>query len=288
MERYMEEYDSFDKYLIYDRWKGGIGDFVAFFTYTLKLCIANNIRMYYHPNDEGIILDKYIKLKYDKMYITQEKIDEIKKEDNNSIRNVEHIDQLRNLSSNVYYMFGPLNLYRYYSMDRFGTRRGIRGAEMISFQLDKVFVFSDIVIENIPDIFKSEMEYISIHLRLGDAVIIPSQHDSDDKRPYNLEKIKNFINKNNTKNILFLCDSPEYLDSIKGNLNIITTGFEITHTDHDYNKTDSRILNTFTEYYLLTKSKEIYLGSYSGFSITASCFNNIPICDIDDLEGLDD
>jgi hypothetical protein len=301
MERYMEEYDSFNKYIIYDRWKGGVGDFVAFFTYTLKLCIANSIRMYYLPNDEGLLLDKYIKLRYSKMYITQEKIDEIKKDNGNSIRNIIHIDQLKNLSPNVYYTFGPLNLYQYYTMDRFGTRRGRRGALMINFNLDKVFVFSEEVIKNVPDVFKSEMEYIAIHLRLGDACIIPG-NDSDDKRPYNLKKIKNFINKNKDKNILFLCDSPEYLDSINdevnenengngngnGNGNVITTGFEITHTDYDINRTDLRTLNTLTEYYLLTNSKEIYLGSYSGFSITASCFKNVPICDIDDLEGLDD
>jgi hypothetical protein len=229
------------------------------------------------------------------MYITQEKIDELKKEKSSSVRNIAHINQLTNLLPNVYYMFGPLHLYTYYSMDKFGTQRGKRGAEMVGFQLDKVFVFPEEVIENVPDIFKTGIEYISIHLRLGDEVIIPGNRGPD-IRPYNLKKIKNFINKNKTKNILFLCDSTEYLDSIKAELNenenvnenIITTGFEITHTDYDINKTDLRTLNTLTEYYLLTKSKEIYLGSYSGFSITASCFKNIPIYDIDDLEGLDD
>lgn len=283
----MEEYDSFNKYLIYDRWKGGIGDFVAFFTYTLKLCIGNNIRMYYLPNDEGFLLDKYIKLRYSKMYITQEKIDEIRAEKINPIRDISHIDQIVNLLPNVYYTFGPLNLYSYYTMDRFGTYRGKRGAEMVGFQLDKVFVFSEEVVENVPDIFKTGIEYISIHLRLGDACIIPG-NTSDDKRPYDLKKIKNFIIKNGTKNILFVCDSAEYLDSIKDEINVITTGFEITHTDYNINKTDLRMLNTLTEYYLLTKSNEIYLGSYSGFSITASCFKNIPIYDIDDLEGLED
>jgi hypothetical protein len=293
MERYMEEYDSFNKYIIYDRWKGGVGDFVAFFTYALKLCIANSIRMYYLPNDEGLLLDKYIKLRYSKMYITQEKIDEIKKDNSNSILDIAHIDQIKTLLPNVYYKFGPCNLYAYYSMDKFGTHRGKRGAEMVGFQLSKVFVFTEAVIENVPDIFKTEIEYISIHLRLGDEVIIPG-NTGPDIRPYNLKKIKNFINKNKNKNILFLCDSAEYLDSIKDeinttvNVNVITTGFEITHTDYNINRTDVRTLNTITEYYLLTNSKEIYLGSYSGFSITASCFKNIPICDIDDLEGLDD
>jgi hypothetical protein len=130
-------------------------------------------------------------------------------------------------------------------------------------------------------------------LRLGDEVIIPG-NTGPDIRPYNLKKIKNFINKNKNKNILFLCDSAEYLDSIKDeinatvNVNVITTGFEITHTDYNINRTDVRTLNTITEYYLLTNSKEIYLGSYSGFSITASCFKNIPIYDVDDLDDLDD
>ena len=69
MESYIDKYDSFDKKMIYifKLGDGGIGDCIKFFMFVLESCMKNNIRLYYNKNN--LEIEKYIKLKYDKMYI---------------------------------------------------------------------------------------------------------------------------------------------------------------------------------------------------------------------------
>ena len=41
------------------------------------------------------------------------------------------------------------------------------------------------------------------------------------------------------------------------------------------NTTNKQVLDSITEFYLLTKSEHIYMASYSGFSLIASKFRNV-------------
>jgi hypothetical protein len=49
MDTYIDNYDTFDKIIIYNfelGW-GGIGDYINFFMFVLKSCMERNIRLYY-------------------------------------------------------------------------------------------------------------------------------------------------------------------------------------------------------------------------------------------------
>ena len=58
--------------------------------------------------------------------------------------------------------------------------------------------------------------------------------------------------------------------------NIILTTVEVVHTGFK-NIDEKKILDTITEFYIMTNSDEIIAFSESGFPIIASKFNNIPI-----------
>jgi hypothetical protein len=139
---------------------------------------------------------------------------------------------------------------------------------------------------NINGLNINELKYISIHLRLGDKYIDTdnsspvSSCNLNDVRHYNEENIFSFIETNDDKNILFFCDNTKYRLKIKDKYNkVIISEFIITHSGH-LNTTYEHVLDTVTEYYLMTNSDHIYMASYSGFSITASKFKNIPITKI--------
>ena len=280
IENYMKNYDTFDKHLIYnfgiDVKSGGIGDLTSFFTHFLKLCIDNNIKIHYLVKNSFI--EKYLKLKYEKMYITDVDINSV------DISNIDHLDEISGILPDKYYYVRPDILYSKFSMDRCGTQRGQRGAAMIPFQLKEIFYFTPEVIINIPEIFKTVDEYISIHIRLGDDSMVGRELNyNSDTRVFNYHKLINFISKNSDKNIFLACDNITLRNEIKEQFsNIMTTNYDISHTAWK-NTTELQTLNTLSEFYLLSNSKEIYLGSYSGFSIMASKFKNIPIFDIDDL-----
>ena len=57
------------------------------------------------------------------------------------------------------------------------------------------------------------------------------------------------------------------------------TDLEVGHTSFT-NTSDSQIFGSVTEFYILTKSTEIYIVSNSGFSTMVSKFNNVPLYNI--------
>lgn len=280
IENYMKNYDTFNKRLIYnfgiDVLSGGIGDLTSFFTHFLKLCIDNNIQLYYLVKNS--FTEKYLKLKYDKMYITDADINSVDK------CYIRHLDEISGMLPDKNYHVIPDILFSKFSMDRCGTHRGQRGAAKIPFQLKEIFYFTPDVITNIPEIFKTVDEYISIHIRLGDDKMVGKELKYNyDTRVFTYNKLINFISKNPDKNIFLACDNITLRNDVKQQFsNIMTTNYDISHTAWK-NTTELQTLNTISEFYLLSNSKEIYLGSYSGFSIMASRFKNIPIFDIDDL-----
>ena len=65
----MRNDDTFKVNIVYEFklfFGGGIGDLIKYFMYALSLCIKNKFRLYYNVNN--IPIEKYLKLKYQKMY----------------------------------------------------------------------------------------------------------------------------------------------------------------------------------------------------------------------------
>ena len=243
MENYINNYKNYDKTFVYDfeLGDGGIGDYIKFFMVMLTYCIDNNIKIYHKINN--IEIEKYIKLKYDFLYIT---IDEISKLDNITIKKPQ----------------------QYYKTCHYDYKVNI----------NEVFKFDIIIKMNVKNILPvSITEYISIHLRLGDSFLETNNNDItwDDVRVFSEEKLYKFIEDNYEKNIIFFCDNNKYKLKLKNKYNkIIITNSEIGHTAI-VNTTVKQTLDAITDFYILSNSQLIYAASFSGFSRMASKFKNV-------------
>jgi hypothetical protein len=283
MNEYINNYEKFNKKLIYN-FKlgfGGIGDCIKFFMHSLNLSIKYNFQLYYLINN--IPVEKYIKLKYPKMYIN---VDDVI---NDNTRKIFYIDNDNQISEkndlNYYYVINPFLFYNSFTYDSIS----------ITINIDEVFEFSNEIIINSKNLLNNNnnnnndniLDYISIHLRLGDKYLETDKAFVmciNDERQYNEDNLFKFIeeNINKNKNIIFFCDNNNYKLKIKKkyqNNNFIIIDSDIGHTSL-LNTTEKQTLDTISEFYILTNSKEIYSGSYSGFSIIASKFKNIPLKNI--------
>jgi hypothetical protein len=266
MEKYIENFDKYDKTLVYDFkiGTGGIGDCIKFFMYLLQICIENKIRLYYLLNN--IPIEKYLKLKHAKMYIEKEKIE-------NTVF-VNNENDLLNLMPNVFNIILPYALYNVFPYNNFTV-------DNINMSCREVFYFSEEVVTNSFFLLPEQpAEYISIHLRLGDKFLETERHYIEayfDIRNYNAHAIYETIEQNRDNSILFFCDNKSEKIKIKNKYNnIIITSAEVGHTSL-LNTTDKQVLDAVTEFYLLTNSKKIIMASLSGFSMLASKFKNVPI-----------
>ena len=215
--------------------------------FILESCIKNSTRLYYKKNNLDI--ERYIKLKYDKMYI-----------DNDTITQLTNVEIV---TSFMYYSTVNYN----YSMD-----------------IKDVFYFTDEVKMNSIQIFPSDINnYTSIHLRLGDAHLETEKQYvlcSHDTRNFSEERIYKFIEENYNKNIFFCCDNNTYKLKLKEKYNnIIITNCDIGHSSLS-NTTQKQVLDGITELYILSNSDMILRASFSGFSLIASKFNNIPLIEL--------
>jgi hypothetical protein len=224
--------------------------------------------MYYLIDQGSPIMDSLLKIKHAKMYRGRE-----------SIKNptyIYDINLLYDLIPNTEYILSPTSMYSIPNI-----------FEKIHMILETVFYFSDEVKNNALNSLNTNNEYISIHLRLGDYYLETDPFYvicKTDKREYSEDDLFAFIEKNSHKNIAFFCDNLNYKRSIKNKYNFINiTDFEIGHTGLS-NTTYTQILNTVTEFYLLSNSECIYVGSNSGFPIMSSKFKNIPIRNINDFD----
>ena len=263
MNNYLKNYDSLTKKIVFKFGigNGGIGDLTKFFTYLLQLCITHKIKLHYLLMNNPV--DKFLKLNFEKMYITNENII-------NPV-NINDINEITNIQPDVFYTISPCTFYNVINI-----------YEEINIPLQKIFYFTDEIILSANN-FINTTNYISIHLRLGDKYL---ETDKQyvlcilDTRDYNEENLFKFIEQNSTKNILFFCDNNKYKLKIKDKYNFVNiTNYDIGHTSLS-NTTDLQFFNTVQEFYLLSNSEHIYKASYSGFSIMASKFKNIPILDI--------
>ena len=246
MDSYISNYDSFTKKMVYDfkLGDGGIGDCIKFFMFVLVSCIKNNTRLYYKKNN--IEIENYIGLKYDKMYIDEDKI--------------KQLDCVE-----------VVNPYMYHSTINYDY----------NININEVFYFTDEVKINCKNLFPENINnYISIHLRLGDKYLETENHYvlcKNDIRTFKEENIYKFIEENYSENIFFCCDNNNYKIKLKEKYNnIIITNCDIGHSSLS-NTNKKQILDAITEFYILTNSKMIFAASQSGFSIVASKFNNISL-----------
>ena len=244
MDNYLQNFHKFNNIFIYDfgLGNGGIGDYFKFFLIILTECINNNIRFYQKINN--IEIEKYIKLKFDQFYITNNEIIKLK---NATIKKPND----------------------YYHNDKYNGK----------LLLNEIFYFNDMVKLNLYNILPTiPNNYISIHLRLGDKFLetdIKFIVCPNNTRYYKEENLYKFIDDNSHKNIILFCDNNAKKLEIKNKYNnIIITDAKIGHTSL-INTTSKQMLDAITEFYLLSNSKLIYAASYSGFSEMAAKFNGI-------------
>lgn len=243
MENYIDNYDSYNTKVIYDfkLGDGGIGDNIKFFMFILGKCIKEKKRLYYKKNN--IVIEKYIKLKYEKMYWTKD---------------------LSDLPcSSEYQIVTP---YMFYSSINYN----------FDIEISKVFYFTDDVINNSKYLFPLyNTNYISIHLRLGDMYLETDTHFihcKEDARSFSEEKLYTFITQNKNDTIFFCCDNNDFKMKLKEKFNnIFVTNCHIGHSSLS-NTTEKQILDALSEFYLLANSKVIFGASNSGFSKVASKF----------------
>jgi hypothetical protein len=263
MDSYMLKYDSFKKKIVYDfrLHSGGIGDCIKFFMYALMLCMKHDIQIYYLVHN--IPIEKYLKLKFEKMYITENRITEMQNIAENDISNI---------NTDIYNIITPFAFY-----DSFNFNSILINFNEVFKITDEVKINSEIICSpNIND-------YISIHLRLGDQYL-ETDHSfvqcKYDTRSYNEDTLCKFIEDNCDKPIIFFCDNNSFKLKIKNKYNnLIITTADIGHTSF-YNTTDKQALDALTEFFLMSNSVKIISASYSGFPIVASKFKNIPLIEL--------
>ena len=249
MEGYIDKFNQFEKCVVYDFWlgNGGIGDCIKFFMLFLDTCIKQNARLYYKKNN--IPIEKYIKLKHEQMYLTQEEL-----------------GQMQNIT-----VVTP-NMY-YHVQDQY----------TYSIKVNEVFYFTEQVLDNSAKLLRlpeNVTNYMSIHLRLGDKYLetdpcfVLCHHDS---RFFNEEKICQFIEQHPNEAIFFCCDNKSFKLKLKGRFNnLLVSTCAIGHTSLS-NTTEQQILDAVSEMHILSNSTQLYCGSLSGFSLVAAKFQNIPL-----------
>jgi hypothetical protein len=261
LQQYILERDNYTTKIVYHFTvgSGGIGDYVKFFICVLKICIKYKYKLYCLVN--GTDIEKYIKLKHENFYITYEEIvnSQIKHILLNSLGEITD-DKYNIASPNIFYNISDINLFY--------------------INIKNVFYFSDEIISNSYKILPNIKNYISLHLRLGDKYLETEKSYVlciEDQRKYDDEKIYEYIENNKDKNIVFFCDNNSYKLKLKERYNnIVITSGEIGHTSLK-NTTSQQILDAVTEFYIITNSERVCCASYSGFSIIAAYFKNIPI-----------
>ena len=267
-EAYLNNYDNLKKTIIYDfelEFSGGIGDCIKFFLHALYICMHNNIKLYYLKNN--IELEKLLRLKYDKLYISLDK-------NIHKMIEIKNESEIKTILDDTYYSIKPAVFWgELFIYDK-----------LTKIPFENFFYFSNDVITNsnrlLTKIGLNNTSYSSIHIRLGDKFL---ETDSayktcpNDIRYFSEEKLNNFISNNTDKTFILFTDNKEYKLKIKNNhtyINILDT--HIGHTALT-NTTYQQILDAISEFYILANSEKIFITAYSGFSVIASKFKKIAL-----------
>ena len=269
MENYIRDFDNYKQAIIYDfeLGKGGIADCLKYFLILLNKSIKEKKRLYYLKNN--IDIEKYIKLKHDKMYIDKDSLNNLKK-------------TMKCKIIKPYFLYRYLNVineskYKDYQKKKDDIKKTI--STLI--KINEVFMFADSIIENSNLLLNSEIKnYISLHLRLGDKFLETEKKFvlcKGDTRKFNESSLFKFIEENKDKNIIFFCDNKQYKLDLKKKYNhIVILDSEIGHTSLS-NTSEKQFIDTVTEFYIMCNSDRIVCASISGFSLIASRYNNVPL-----------
>jgi len=253
MDNYIHNFNNFSDIFIYDFniSDGGLGDCIKFFMYLIQSAINNNARCYYLINN--IPIEKYLLLKYNFMYITR--------------------TQLHNLN-NKFKIYKPYDFYNDWDTP---SKQKI-AINKITIPFSDIFIFSNETINNANRLLNIK-DYISIHVRLGDKFLETDPKFvvcKNDTRNYDQMTIDNYINNNKDKKIILFSDNKAYKLTMKNKFNnIFITDINIGHTSL-INTNHLQTLNTISELYLLSNSKEI-MCNQSGFAVVASKFYRTPL-----------
>jgi hypothetical protein len=253
MDDYLQAYDTYDRTIVYsfELGVGGIGDLTKFFMILLLMCMEHKIKLKYCVH--GTVVEHYLKLRHEKMYIHRDEF--------HTSEQITHVDDITKTTPGIIYTVAPQLLY---------TSIYILNTKSIPFS--SVFMFSD-------EILSEDDEYVSIHLRLGDKFLETDPafiQCKEDERSFDEAALFRCIEQCPHK-IMFFCDNRSYKEKVKTLYPKITiTDYDIGHTSHT-NTTEIQVRNTIREFYLLSKSTRIYMGSYSGFPVMAGKMNMIPV-----------
>lgn len=267
MENYILKFKNYKKKIVYffNKGDGGIGDFLKYFMYLLEYSIKNEVQLYYYKGNNAI--NDYLKLIHNKMYINMHEI--------SSPIDIKNMNFDTKLEEDKIYTAKPYCMY---------SLCGKLGSDALDFwrtlniPISNVFYFDEKIKENVEKHLNIN-DYISIHLRLGDKFLdtdsrfVLCKHD---QRSFDSNKLFEFIENNKTKQIFFFCDSTKFKVNLKKKFDFINIlPYDICHTSLP-NVNNNQILNTMSDFYILTNSQHIYYCSNSGFPIVAAKFNKIP------------
>lgn len=262
---YLEKWSTLSKVVVYDFriTAGGIGDLMKFFMSLLNFCIKGDIKLYYLVNN--LAIEKFIRLKHDYMYITADEI----KGKRVTVTDVKQLIGTDFIKTGAYYVVTPNILYIKYDV-----------AAILP--LNYMFYFAPAVIQNAQRLgFAEGFKYVSVHLRMGDKYLETEKKYifvPNDVRPFAEEKLFKFLETwADIKNILFFSDNMNYKLFIKKKFHKVRiTDFAVAHTGL-VNTTESGVLDSVTEFYLMTGSEHIVAASKSGFSAMAAKFSGVMI-----------
>lgn len=268
MEEYIKKYNQMNKIVVYnfELGAGGIGDCIKFFMLTLEYCIKYNYKLYYQLN--GLEIEKYLILKYPQMYIPKIFIHKDIRfviKDINWLKPNGEVD----IKEDLICIVTPFSSYHAFSYD------------ILQIPIADVFDFSDEVKENAIEMLPENItNYVTLHLRLGDKYL-ETDHSfvkcKNDTRLFDEDLLYQTIEENCGKKIIFFCDNQSYKMKLKKKYpQIIITNSNIGHTSL-LNTTEKQIVDTITEFYIITQSDMIYAVSHSGFSSVGAKFKHIPL-----------
>lgn len=279
---YLREFDSYPKMMIYNfvLTHGGMSDCIKFFMFALEYCVDHKIRLYYLRND--IPIENYVFVKHAKMVLFENRI----LRSTVTIHTYAEMDSVIAMQGECYLVY-PVTFYDGFSFDK------------ISIEFSDVFAFSREAIDNSRRILPETLlrilptgstPYVSFHLRLGDKFLETDKSYvkcKGDKRPFDLVASIYEINRLifMGESVVLFCDNQKYKNIIlKKCPGLIVTSASIGHTSFE-NTTEEQVMDTVSEFYIMSRSSKIVALSYSGFSLTAARFNSVPVeCVYEDAE----
>ena len=266
IDEYFAKYDTLKKTFVFnfDIEFGGVGDVTRGILYLIEVCKKHDVRFYFNTNST---IFNYLHTRYHKLFIPFHEALAISEP-----IVINKISDIPRIEPNKFYLGRYSIVYQDFCDNSLYDR--------LKYNLSDIFYFSDQVITNANKFIKSDDKYISIHLRLGDKYLETDKNFircPNDQRAFDENALFSLIEENAHKTIYFFCDNNAYKQTLKNKynfINIIT--YEIGHTCA-LNTTPEQILNTLTDFYLLSKSEHIYSMAWSVFPVMAAKYNGTPI-----------